>query len=65
MRASDVSRFSPPVSPSNDTCRWLFVLVCLLVCLFVCLLFGLLCCFFPVLQVSWDFLKSSARVRPR
>ena len=25
---------SPPVSPSNDTCRWLFVLVCLLVCLF-------------------------------
>ena len=51
MRASGVS---PLVSPSNDTCRWSFVLVfCLFVCLFSCFVF----CLFPVLQVSWDFLK--------
>ena len=46
--------FSPPVSPSNDTCRRSFVLV-------FWFLFGLgvFVCFvvflFPVLQVSWNF----------
>ena len=27
--------------------------------------FALCFCLLPVLQVSWDFLKSSARIRPR
>ena len=55
MRASGsfgrFTLFSPLFSPSNDTCRWSFVLV---FCLFVWVLFfvvGL----FPVLQVSWNF----------
>ena len=44
--------FSPLVSPSNDTCRWSFVLVfCLFVCVFCCFVV----CWFPVLQVSWNF----------
>ena len=45
--------FSPPVSPSNDTCRVSFVLV------FGLFGLGFLVCFvvflFPVLQVSWNF----------
>ena len=53
MRASGVSLFlTPLVSPSNDTCRWSFVLVfCLFVCVFCCFVV----CWFPVLQVSWNF----------
>ena len=44
--------FSPLVSPFNDTCRWSFVLVfCLFVCVFCCFVV----CWFPVLQVSWNF----------
>ena len=45
--------FSPPVSPSNDTCRRSFVLV------FGFFGLGVFVCFvvflFPVLQVSWYF----------
>ena len=45
--------FSPPVSPSNDTCRRSFVLV---LCLFVWVFFVCFVVFlFPVLQVSWNF----------
>ena len=45
MRASGVSLFiSPLVSPSNDTCLWLFVLVCLFVCLFA-FSFAVVVCF--------------------
>ena len=48
--------FSALVSPSNDTCRWSFVLV-FFVCLFVCLLLLLLCvllvsCFASVIGFS-------------
>ena len=42
--------FSPLVSPSNDTCRWSFVLV---FCFWFVFLLGL--CLVPVLQVSWNF----------
>ena len=56
MRASGsfgrFTLFSPPVSPSNDTCRWSFVLV---FCLFVWVFFCFVVFLFPVLQVSWNF----------
>ena len=46
--------FSPPVSPSNDTCR---VFVCLCWCLgcFAWVLLFVLSCFVSFLQVSWNF----------
>ena len=34
-------------------------------CLFACCCFCFVFCLFPVLQVLWDFLKSSTRIRPR
>ena len=56
MRASGsfgrFTLFSPPVSPSNDTCRWSFVLV---FCWFVWVFFCFVVFLFPVLQVSWNF----------
>ena len=55
--------FSPPVSPSNDTCRGSFVLV------FGFFGLGFLVCFvvflFPVFASVMEFLKFSARIRPR
>ena len=55
--------FSPPVSPSNDTCR---VFVCFVGVLFVCLRVLLLCCVFVSCFASvMEFLKSSARISPR
>ena len=55
--------FSPPVSPSNDTCRVSFVLVFGLFGLgfLVCFVVFFVSCFASVME----FLKSSARIRPR
>ena len=66
MRASGsfgrFTLFSPLFSPSNDTCRWSFVLVfCLFVCLGVVFCRGFVSCFASVME----FLKSSARISPR
>ena len=49
-----------PMTLAAGRLCWCFV------CLFALCLFLVLCvCLFPVLQVSWDFLKSSARISPR
>ena len=65
MRASGVSlsfhhMSHHPMTLAAGRLCWCFLFVCLFV-----VAFALCFCLFPVLQVSWDFLKSSARIRPR
>ena len=48
-----------PMTLAAGRLCWCFV------CLFACCLFCFVVWWFPVLQVSWDFLKSSARISPR
>ena len=60
MRASGVSPFvhrmsHHPLTLAAGCLCWCFLFVAFALCF----------CLFPVLQVSGDFLKSSARIRPR
>ena len=57
---------SPPVSPSNDTCRRSFVLVFGFFGLGFLVWFVVFWCLFVSCFASvMEFLKSSARIRPR